>query len=123
MKNTYGTVAVFDARYLRPDRREELVEWIQSLDIRPADVLERGVILQGENQYELHLTKYIRNERGSIQLDLARDEAVTEPLVVELGASPTWPAWLGGEPSENLAAVVDAARRLGLSLSRLSGAA
>jgi hypothetical protein len=93
----YMTVAEFDASTMRPDRREELIAWVESLGVTPADVREKGVIFQGEHEYELHLTKYIRTEAGRIRLNRAADAAVTEPLIIGLGTSKSWPAWMGGE--------------------------
>lgn len=78
----------------RPDRREELVNWVASLGVNINDVAPVGLIASGEREYELHLTRYIRSDRGGIRLDRAAERAVTEPLIVSLGTSKSWPAWL-----------------------------
>jgi len=79
----------------RPDRLEELTAWVASLGVEVKDVVPVGLIVSGEREYELHLTRYIRNEQGHIRYDRAAERAVTEPLVVKLGTTPSWPSWLG----------------------------
>jgi hypothetical protein len=78
----------------RPDRREELVNWIASLGVDINDALPVGLVVMAEREYELHLTRYIRDEQGRMRLDRAAERAVTEPLVIGLGTSKSWPAWL-----------------------------
>lgn len=84
-----------DARHMRDDRREELIAWIKSLGVNPNDVRQAFVIVAAELEYELHLTTYRRSPEGRIRIDRATEDAVTEPLVVPLGTSKSWPAWLG----------------------------
>lgn len=84
-----------DARHMRDDRREELITWIKSLGVDPNDVRQAFVIVEAEQEYELHLTTYRRSPAGRIRIDRATEDAVTEPLIVPLGTSKAWPAWLG----------------------------
>lgn len=121
MRIPYETIAEFDAHKMRPDDREELIAWVKSFGVDPNDVREKGVILQGVEEYELHLTKYVRDEHGRIRIDRARDEAVTEPLVISLGRRKTWPGWLADVYA--LRQRIEKARDLGVSLSQLDGVA
>jgi hypothetical protein len=85
----------FNVNELRPDLMEEAINWVRSLGLEPKDFSPVGLIAMGEQRYELHLTKYVRNEKGRIRLDLASERAVTTPVVLELGTKPNWPASLG----------------------------
>jgi hypothetical protein len=85
-----------DARHMRDDRREELIAWIKSLGIDHNNVRNAFVIVASGQEYELHLTTYRRSPEGRIRIDRATEDAVTEPLIVPLGTSKVWPAWLGG---------------------------
>lgn len=85
-----------DVRHMRADRREELIAWIKSLGVEPNDVRQAFVIVEAAQQYELHLTTYRRSPEGRIRIDHATEDAVTEPLIVKLGTSKTWPTWLDG---------------------------
>ena len=79
---------------LRADRREELCDWIRSLDIRPEDIRPSLLIEYGDTSYVLHLSRFIRNADGRLVLDRAANDVQSEPLLVDLGASKSWPSWL-----------------------------
>jgi hypothetical protein len=85
-----------DTEYMRDDKREELIAWIKSLGIGidHSNVRKAFVIIRAEQEYELHLTVYRRSPEGRIMIDRATEDAVTEPLIVPLGTSKSWPAWL-----------------------------
>jgi hypothetical protein len=85
-----------DAHRLRPDRLEAVTEWVRSLGVKPEDVRPQFVIVQGEREYELHLSKFVRTEEGKLQLDRARDDVASLPLVMSLGPDPVWPSLEGG---------------------------
>jgi hypothetical protein len=88
------TVVRFNANELRADRMSEVIEWVRSLGVEPEDVLPIGVILGGESSYELHLSRFVRDEHGHMAIDQARDDIVTYPVVVDLGPERSWPAFL-----------------------------
>lgn len=81
----------------RPDRYEEARNWVASLDVNISDVTQQIAIVAGDHSYLLHLTSYLRDEQGRMRLDVAADRPVTEPVVIDLGTSPTWPTWLVSE--------------------------
>ncbi|WP_433078852.1 hypothetical protein ACQP1P_38530 [Dactylosporangium sp. CA-052675] len=85
----------FDVNALRPDRREEVLAWVRSLGLEPNDLRPLTLIAEGEHEYQLHVTRYLRTEGGSIRLDRAAEDAVTEPVIVGLGTAKSWPSWLG----------------------------
>lgn len=85
-----------DSNRLRADQREAAIEWVSSLGVKPADVRPTFVIRQAEQGYELHLSRYRRNSNGHLILDVALNEAVSEPLIVRLGADATWPDFSTG---------------------------
>lgn len=79
---------------LRADRREGLINWVASLGVKPEDIHPALLIEEGEHSYLLHLSRFVRNEAGGLQLDHALDEVLSEPLVIDLGTDRCWPAWL-----------------------------
>lgn len=83
-----------DVNQLRDDRREEMMAWVESLGVQPRDVRPVILIAEGDIGYELHLSRFLRTESGHMRIDRAADHAVTEPLIVGLGTSKSWPAWL-----------------------------
>jgi hypothetical protein len=87
-----------DVNSMRSDRIEEMQEWVKQLGVDPSDVRPVILIDMGEQSYRLHLSKFVRNGNGKRRLDLALNEVVTEPLIVDLGQSPCWPAWLNDPP-------------------------
>lgn len=84
-----------DAGALRADRRESLVEWVRSLGVNPDDIRPVAVVRDGEHGYELHLSLYVRDENGKLTVDVAADNVVSEPMVIELGTEQFWPRWIG----------------------------
>jgi hypothetical protein len=90
-----------DAALLRADRLEELMEWVKQLGVDPKDVRPKFLISMGESSYQLHLSRMIRREDGKLLLDEAANEVASEPLVIDLGADKSWPAWLN-ESAEGL---------------------
>lgn len=87
-------IARFDAGPMRADRREELIEWIKTLGIKPEDVSPNGVIVRGETSFKLHLSMRLRDENGRLRYDRAAENVVSEPLVIDLGTARCWPGWL-----------------------------
>jgi hypothetical protein len=83
-----------DANLQRPDRIEEVCQWVRSLGVEPANVRPVFYIMIGDNGYELHLSEYVRDEQGSQIIDHAFNYTVSKPLIIDLGQSETWPAWL-----------------------------
>lgn len=81
----------FDVWDLRADRREAVTEWVRSLGIEPKDCAARAAIVAAESGWELHLSRYVRNDEGKIRVDRAREEAVTEPVIVPIGTERNWP--------------------------------
>lgn len=92
----------FDANAMRPDRREYIAEWVKSLGVEPNDVRGKGVIVMGERGYELHLSKFVCNERGGHIFDRATNDSVSQPLIIDLGTDLCWPAWLDASSTEGL---------------------
>lgn len=92
----------FDAHDVRRDRYEELIEWVRSLGIDPSNVRAQGVIIPGEQGYNLHLSEFVRDEQGKLILDQAFNEVVSKPLVIDLGPEKTWPGWLSVTSMEDV---------------------
>jgi hypothetical protein len=84
----------FDTGLLRADQREEVVAWISSLGVKPDDIRAQLVIVKGERSFELHLSRFVRNDAGNMIIDRAFNSVVSEPLVIELGTKETWPSCL-----------------------------
>lgn len=80
-----------DTGKLRPDRHDAVVRWVRSLGVDPNDVRSTFVIRSGLDQYELHLSRYVRDEQGEMILDRAADDVVSEPLVISIGTEKSWP--------------------------------
>jgi hypothetical protein len=89
----------YDANALRQDRLEAVTAWVSSLGVEPKDVSGKFAIVMGEQEYELHLSRFVRNDAGRIRLDLATDTVVAEPVIIGLGAQPQLPDLTGGERS------------------------
>jgi hypothetical protein len=85
-----------DANKLRADRREAAIEWVRSLGVNPEDVRPQFAIVHGEQGYELHLSRMLRNEAGKPRLDRAIGDVVSEPLILEIGQDANWPNFEGG---------------------------
>jgi hypothetical protein len=106
----------FDSAFLREDQLEELLAWVRSIGVEPNNVCGQGIITMGESSYQLHLSKFIRDEYGKLRLNRALDEVVSEPLVIDLGTDRTWPAWLNSQPDPDLL------RRLDRAVHRIANA-
>lgn len=85
----------FDTNALRDDRREELIAWVKTFGVEPKDVRPKGLIRAGTSSYQLHLSKMPRDINGKLLIDEAKNEVVTEPLVIDIGPTVSWPGWLG----------------------------
>ncbi|HEY9411064.1 MAG TPA: hypothetical protein VIP77_15905 [Jiangellaceae bacterium] len=84
-----------DCGNLPDDKRNELLDWVRSLNVRPEDVRPELTIEQDGRNYRLHLTRIVRDAAGKAQLDPLEPNAIAkEPLTVDLGSKPTWPDWL-----------------------------
>ncbi|HEY9411118.1 MAG TPA: hypothetical protein VIP77_16180 [Jiangellaceae bacterium] len=84
----------FDTGLLRADQREEVTSWVASLGVEPKDVRPQVAIIRGENSYQVHLSRFVRDGAGKLRLDAAANEVVTEPLIIDIGTDRTWPQWL-----------------------------
>lgn len=89
-------VGRFDTRALDDAQREAAVEWVRSLGLDANELCPTIAICRDENGYELHVSRAVGDEPapGEIKaprLDVARNDIVTEPVVVPLGADATWP--------------------------------
>jgi hypothetical protein len=92
----------FDARDMRQDRVEQLQEWVRGLGVDPAKVRSKGLISEGQQSYELHLSETVRDDTGATVLDHAIDDIVSRPLVVDLGHERSWPQWLNSPDTEGV---------------------
>lgn len=81
-----------DSGRMRSDRREALIDWVRSLGFEPRDIRPEVVIRRGEREWELHVSRYVRNEHGGIVIDEALGEAASIPVVIPIGSQPSWPA-------------------------------
>lgn len=86
-----------DAGLLRQDRIEAVQEWVRSLGEKPEDVRGTFLIVRGEREWELHLSRFRRDDRGKIVVDQATNSAVTDPVVIGIGTARNWPDFTGGE--------------------------
>lgn len=93
MLNIRRNPMVIDTVPIREDRREELLDWVKSVGGDPHEVLPTIAIRTGSTEYELHLSRFRRLD-GKIWYDEAQRKPVTEPVIILLGATPTWPSWL-----------------------------
>lgn len=75
-----------DTSELRGDRIKQLIEWVRSLGLDPADYSTWMLVKTNKDfEFELHLSKRRRGPDGKgIVLDQASGEPVSEPLVVVL---------------------------------------
>lgn len=88
------TVVEFDAhRQLLPNHeRDQLCAWLRNLGVDWANARAMCVVQRGE-RYELHLTEFVPDpDTGNARwIDLALNECVTRPRVVQLGDERGWP--------------------------------
>lgn len=81
-----------DAGMLNEKDRAEVIAWVSSLGIDPHEVRPYISIRRTEaGGYELRLARMIRDEQGKPTIDRLRDQVVTTPFVIDLGAERTWP--------------------------------
>lgn len=84
----------FDWTDLHPNERDAMVEWVRSLGYDPKDIAVRfAVTRDSAGRWAVHLTRHILDANGSLRLDVAADEVVSRPVVVETDPA-TWPAFL-----------------------------
>lgn len=86
-----GNTVRIDVNALKPEGLAAAVEWIKSLGFDPSEL--RGVIalVHRDSGWELRLSRIIRNENGTDIFDVAHQDLVSEPVVVQLGESPELP--------------------------------
>ena len=85
-----------DAHSLRPDRLQAVQEWVRSFGVEPNDVRPLFTIRRGEREWELHLSRFRRGEGGRMIIDHARNDVVTDLMIVHIGARESWPSFEGG---------------------------
>ena len=88
------TVLEFDTRHMSTEDIRNVADWLTALGVVPKHVRTFGVVVRAASSYELHLSQFVLNEQGKKRIDLARNEVVTTPLVVDLGPTRCWPACL-----------------------------
>lgn len=83
-----------DLTGLQPGQHEELLAWIRSLGLTPADYRAGLVITRSAGGYKLHLSRFLPAGNGGIRVDPVTDDVASEPVAVDL-AEQTWPLFLG----------------------------
>lgn len=74
---------------------EEFRHYLVTLGFEPNDYLAAAVITRdGDGVCRLHLSKLARRD-GRPYLDLAKNDVVTSPVIVEVAAG-SWPTWFTG---------------------------
>ncbi len=71
---------IIDTATLDPELRQQAIDWVTSLGIKPANVLPT-IGLHGQ---QLYLTEKVRTDKGGDQVDLLTEQLVTRPLIVQL---------------------------------------
>ena len=81
------TVWVFKEKGLDadPGLREQVCAWLRSLDLDPELVALPLLVARHDGQYHLHATVRLLTPDGVFRVDYARNELVTEPVVIPLG--------------------------------------
>lgn len=75
------------------DERAALLGWLAEHDVDGNDVCAVALNVTINNGASLHTTVYVSGEEGGRIVDLARDEAVTRPVVVPLRSLPPTPGF------------------------------
>ncbi len=88
------------------------VDYVRSLGVDPNRVRPALVIMQDDNGYHLHLShKTPAYECGGDLLDLATNDVVSTPLVIDLGREKTWPEATVTERSTDFSEALVACRQ------------
>lgn len=83
-------------RDVAEQREQEIIALLERHGINPDDVMLAAAVTQSDSGvFQLHFSRFVRNDRGKVVLDVARDQPVSEPVVVDV-AHGEWPAWLTG---------------------------
>jgi hypothetical protein len=77
-------------------REAEISTLLREHGVDPADVMQAmAVTATDDGRHQLHVSRFLRNANGRMYLDVARDQVVSEPVVIDVEQG-TWPAWLTG---------------------------
>jgi hypothetical protein len=85
-----------DTSLLAPNHLRACIEWVSALGLVPADIGAKFAIVRGRGGWELHVTEHLRNSDGHKYIDQASQQIASRPVVVDLGAEPSWPEFTEG---------------------------
>lgn len=74
------------------DQLQAWITFVRAFGVDPKQVRDRLVIMQDNGGYHLHLSLKTPHASGKGDLlDLATNDVVSTPLVIDLGRERTWP--------------------------------
>lgn len=81
----------------RTDQREaDLVAILRQHGLEPADIMTAAVVTETKDgRYQMHFSRLARSATGGRVLDVAADQVVSEPVVIDVERG-AWPDWLTG---------------------------
>lgn len=84
----------YDWTELLPSERDAMDEWVRSLGYDPKYIAVKfAVTRDSAARWAVHLTRHILDEDGRLRADVAAEQVVSRPVVIETDPT-TWPAFL-----------------------------